>query len=130
MEYILKLAEERSPQHQQEVSIDHKKLKFFTSKVKICEYARLNYEDYQKLSVEVCFSMLKSYYVNMFARFSNGSGTWICFVFFVFCLSACFTSFTHEFVVTRACFYEHASLLFTIRVFCLHCHEVSHMFSR
>ena len=52
MEYILKLAEERSSQHQPEVSIDHKKLKFFISKVKICEYARLNYEEYQKLSVE------------------------------------------------------------------------------
>ena len=40
--------------------------------MKICEYARLNYEDYQKLSVEVRSSMLKSYYADMFARFSNG----------------------------------------------------------
>ena len=34
--------------------------------MKIWEYARLNYEDYQKLSVEDRSSMLKSYYVDMF----------------------------------------------------------------
>ena len=98
------MVEERSPQHQQEVSIDPEKLKLW-------ENACLNYEDYQKLSVEDRSSMQKYYYVDIFARFSNGSGTWLCFSFLVFCFSDSFTSFTHKFVVTRACFYEHMSLL-------------------
>ena len=133
MEHFLKLIEGRSPQHQQEVSIDPEKLKFFTSQVKIWKYTRLNYKDCQNFSVEDRFSMLKSYYVDMFARFSNGSGTWLCFLFFVFCLSRCFMRFTHEFVVTRACFYEHSSLLLLRarhEFFSLHCHEVSCIFFR
>ena len=112
MEHLLKLVGERSPQYQQEVSIDSEKLTFFTSKVKIWEYARLNYENYQKLSVEDRSSVLKSYYVDMFTWFSNSSGTWFCFLLFVFCLSDCFTSFTYRFVVTRACCYEHSTGFF------------------
>ena len=98
MEHFLKLIEGRSPQHQQEVSIDPEKLKFFTSQVKIWKDTRLNYKDCQKFSVEDRFSMLKSYYVDMFARFSNGSGT-----FFVLCFLLVWLFYE---IHTRVCCYE------------------------
>ena len=78
------------------------------------EYAHLSYEDGRKLSVEDCSSMLK--YVDMLARFSNGSGTWLYFLFFV---STSSFLRAHEFVAVTS----------MTRVF-FSAYEVSCMFSR
>ena len=64
MEEFLNLVEEKSSP-QQEASIDSNMFKFFTSKLKIWNYACLNFDDYKKLFVKDCSSLLKSYYVDM-----------------------------------------------------------------
>ena len=64
--------------------------------------------------MENCSSTLKFYYVDLFARFSNGSSTWLCLLFFVFCLSGCFTSFA-----SLARIFNDFKLLY--RVICFNC---------
>ena len=79
MEEYLNIVEERSSP-QQDISIDSKRLKFFTSKLKIWDNARQNFDDFKKLLVEDRSSLLKSYYVDMVSKYGNGSG--IFFLYF------------------------------------------------
>ena len=46
------------------ISIDADKLKVFTAKVKIWDFASLSLNDYQKFSEEDCSSVLQKYYVD------------------------------------------------------------------
>ena len=66
-----------------EVSIDAARLKFFNSKVKIWEYAKISANDFQKLSFQNRSLILKNYHFNMSTKYSMGSGIMIVF----FCLS-------------------------------------------
>lgn len=68
MEYFLRIVEEPS-RPQTEITIDASKLKFFNTKVKIRDYARLSFVEYQKLCAEDRSSILKLYYPEMCKKF-------------------------------------------------------------
>ena len=76
-----RLVEEPAPS--KEVAIDADRLKFFNSKLRIWDYAKISSSDYQKLSFKDKSSILKSYYVDMPAKYSLGTGINIIFCFLV-----------------------------------------------
>ena len=93
MEKLLRIVEQ--PPASEEVVIDGEKLRFFNSKSKIWNYAKISSSDYQKLSLEDRPSILKGHYVDMSAKCSLGSGTIIIFCFpidfsSVFAILKCF----------------------------------------
>ena len=57
-----------------EVVIDTDSLKFFISKLKVWDYAKVSAADYQKLSFDVTSSISKKYYVDISAKYSVGAG--------------------------------------------------------
>ena len=63
MERFLSLVEE--PSQQEEVQIDKENLKQFLRKVKVWDYARLSFTDYQKFSVDDRSSILKNCYIDI-----------------------------------------------------------------
>ena len=65
--------EDSSTQQQQQVEMDPAGLKFFSSKVKIWDFACLSFTDYQKFSLEDRSSILNSCYSEMSQRYSTGS---------------------------------------------------------
>ena len=65
-----------------EVNIDAEKLKFFNAKLKVWDYAKISFSDYQKLSIENRFSILKNYYHDICKNYSVGSGKIFCFIIF------------------------------------------------
>ena len=79
MENFLRMVEQ--PPVSEEVANDGEKLRFFNSKSKIWNYAKISSSDYQKLSFEDRSSILKGHYVDMSAKYSLGSGTIIIFCF-------------------------------------------------
>lgn len=81
MEGFLRIAEELLPLQNVEASTDVSRFKFFTTKVKVWDYASLSHGDYQKPSVENDSSILKNYYADMCKRYSSGSGI----LLFLFC---------------------------------------------
>ena len=85
MQALLNIVEEQSPP-QQNISIDLNTLKFSTSKLKLWDYARLNFDDYKKLFIED--------YVDMVSKYGDSSG--ISFLVFsapAFFLGCCNFSF-------------------------------------
>ena len=80
MENFLIMVEQPAPS--QEVEIDGERLQFFNTKLKIWDYAKISSSDYQKLSFENKSSILKSYYVDMSAKYSFGTGIIITFYLF------------------------------------------------
>ena len=80
MENFLIMVEQPAPS--QEVAIDGERLQFFNTKLKIWDYAKISSSDYQKLSFENKSSILKSYYVDMSAKYSFGTGIIITFYLF------------------------------------------------
>ena len=67
---LLNIVEEQSSP-QQDISTDSNRLKCFTSKSKLWDYPRLNFDDYLSL---------KSYYVDMVGKYGDSSG--IFFLYF------------------------------------------------
>ena len=63
-----------------EVSIDVDRLKFFNSKMKIWDYAKISADNVHKLSFDDRFSILKNYYLDMSVKYYFGAGK-----MFVFC---------------------------------------------
>ena len=59
-------------QSEQEVHIDEAKLREFLSKVKVWDYVKISYNDYQKLSVADRSSIFKDYYHDMCRKFGSG----------------------------------------------------------
>lgn len=90
MEEFLNIVKQQSSP-QQEVSIDSNRLKFFRSKLKIWDYACLNFEDCKILSVEDLSPLLKSYYVDLASKYGRGSGMFLGIfssgIFFLACCS-------------------------------------------
>ena len=68
MERFLSMIEEQS---QQDVHIDEAKLREFLSKVKIWDYVKISYSDYQNLSVADRSSILKNYYSDMCTKYGS-----------------------------------------------------------
>ena len=81
MDDFLKLVKKPS---EDQIEIDASRLKFFSSKVKIWDFARLSFTDYQKLSVEDRSFILKSYYAEICSRFPAGSGILLSFIVCIF----------------------------------------------
>ena len=79
MENFLRMVEQPAPS--QKVATHGERLKFFNIKLKIWDYAKISSSDYQKLSFEDKSSILKSYYVDMSAKYSFGAG-----IIIIFCL--------------------------------------------
>ena len=69
MDRFLSMVEKQS---EQEVHIDETKLREFLSKVKVWDYVKISYNDYQKLSVADRSSILKNYYHDMRKKFGSG----------------------------------------------------------
>ena len=95
MENFLRLVEQLAAS--EEVAIDAEKLKFFNRELKIWDYAKISSSDYQKLSFEDKFSILKSYYVDMSCTLGTGTIIIFCFFWlnslqFLQCWSGFFTS--------------------------------------
>ena len=67
-----------------EVTIDAEKLKFFTTKVKIWDYAKKFPSNFQKLSFGDRALILKNYYSDMSAKYSLGTGTSFFSYLFIF----------------------------------------------
>ena len=65
-----------------EVNIDAEKLKFFNTKLKVWDYAKISFSDYQKLVIDNRSSILKSYYRDMCKNYSVGSVKILCFIIF------------------------------------------------
>ena len=89
MESLLKIVEEPSSTA---VDNDADRLKFFTTKVKISDFANLSLNDYQKLSVKDRLSIFKNYYVGICDCYSSVSGIFVFCCFFlrnVLCLIFC-----------------------------------------
>ena len=69
MERFLSMVEEKS---QQDVYIDEVKLREFLSKVKIWDYVKISYNEYQNLSIADRSSILKNYYSDMCKNYVSG----------------------------------------------------------
>ena len=94
MENFLRLVEQLAAS--EEVAIAEK-LKFFNRELKFWDYAKISSSDYQKLSFEDKFSILKSYYVDMSCTLGTGTIIIFCFFWlnslqFLQCWSGFFTS--------------------------------------
>ena len=63
---------------------DDEKLKFFTTKVKTWDYAKISLSGYQRLSVDDRSSVLRNYYEDMSENYLVGSCK-IIIIFFYFC---------------------------------------------
>ena len=83
MEQFLRIVEEPSSSASTEVSIDADRLKFFNSKMKTWDYAKISADDFHKLSSDYRSSILKNYYLDLSAKYSFGAGK-----MFVFCFWA------------------------------------------
>ena len=70
MERFLSMVEEKS---QQDVYIDEAKLREFLSKVKIWDYVKISYNEYQNLSIAGRSSILKNYYSDMCKKYVSGN---------------------------------------------------------
>ena len=73
----------KQPAALEEVAIDGEKLKFFNSKLKIWDYAKILSSGYQKRSFKDKSSILNCYYVDMSVKYSLGTGIIINFCFLV-----------------------------------------------
>ena len=72
MDKLLQIAE---PTTQPDaVEIDHEKLKFFNSKLKIWDFAKISSSELQSLSFDEKSSLLKKYYIEMLAKYTEGKG--------------------------------------------------------
>ena len=100
MEHFLSLVQEQ-PQ-QEVVQIDKEKLKQFLRKVKVWDYARLSFDDYQRLSVNDRPSILRNYYIDMVKKYS-GPGKFLLFAIVWLFLLAILLLFT--------CFHCHFFLI-------------------
>ena len=74
MEEFLGVVEDPSLSSSAEVSTDADRLKFFNSKVKVWEYAKILASDFQKFSFDNRSSILKNYYLDMSTKYSTGAG--------------------------------------------------------
>lgn len=63
---------------------DDEKLKFFTTKVKTRDYAKISLSGYQRLSVDDRSSVLRNYYQDVSKNYSVSSGN-IIMILFYFC---------------------------------------------
>ena len=77
MEEFLRIVEEPASTST-EVEMDPEKLKFFTSKLKIWDYAKILALEFQKLSFEDKSKILRNYYTEMSTKYLVNSGK-ICF---------------------------------------------------
>ena len=73
-----------------EVEMDPEKLKFFNSKLKVWNFAKISSSEFQSLSFDDKSNLLKKCYVEMLARYTEGKGKiffccflaifWYCFL--------------------------------------------------
>ena len=66
-----------------EAPIHVDRLKFFNSKVKVWEYAKIYASDFQKLLFDDISYILKNYYLDMSTKYSMGAGKMFCILFLV-----------------------------------------------
>ena len=78
----------------QQVTIDADRLKFFTTKVEIWEYAKIPASDFQKLSFDDKASILKHYYSDMSAKYSVSAA--ILFIYLFFYSGSCASYFLQQ----------------------------------
>ena len=65
-----------------EVEMDPEKLKFFNSKLKVWDFAKISSSKFQNLLFDDKSSILKRYYVDMLSRYADGKDK------IIFCLSS------------------------------------------
>ena len=80
MEKLLQIVE--APIQPNEVEMNPKKLKFFNSKLKVWDFAKISSSKFQNLLFDDKSSILKRYYVDMLPRYADGKGK------IIFCLSS------------------------------------------
>ena len=93
MEEFLRIVEEPLSTSA-EVTIDADRLKFFTTKVEIWEYAKIPASDFQKLSFDDRASILKHYYSDMSAKYSVSAA--ILFIYLFFYSGSCASYFLQQ----------------------------------
>ena len=91
MDQLIQIIE--APISSDDVKMDPGKLKFFSSKLKIWDYAKITASEFQNLSYDDKANVLKKYYIDICSRYSSGSGKsfffFVCvFLFFVFFISS------------------------------------------
>ena len=74
MDEFLRIVEDPSSSSLAEAPIHVDRLKFFNSKVKVWEYAKIYASDFQKLSFDDRSYILKNYYLDMSTKYSMGAG--------------------------------------------------------
>ena len=63
-----------------EVEMDPEKSKFFNSKLKVWDFAKISSSEFQNLSFDDKSNLLKKYYVEILAKYSESNGK----LFFLF----------------------------------------------
>ena len=63
-----------------EVEMDSEKSKFFNSKLKVWDFAKISSSEFQNLSFDDKSNLLKKYYVEILAKYSESNGK----LFFLF----------------------------------------------
>ena len=91
MDQLIQIIE--APISSDDIKMDPGKLKFFSSKLKIWDYAKITASEFQNLSYDDKANVLKKYYIDICSRYSSGSGKslffFVCvFLFFVFFISS------------------------------------------
>ena len=70
-----------------EMEMDPEKLNFFNSKLKVWDFAKVSSSEFQNLLFDNKSSLLKKYYVEMLAKYSDGKGKlFVCFCLAIFWL--------------------------------------------
>lgn len=77
----MRIVKQPLPSSSTEVAIDVDSLKFFKSKVRVWEYAKISASDFQKLSFDDRSSIFKNYYLDMSTKCSMGAGKMFVFSF-------------------------------------------------
>ena len=66
-----------------ELEMDPEKLKFFNSKLKVWDFPKISLSKFQSLSFDDKSNLLKKYYVEMLARYTEGKDEIFCCCFLV-----------------------------------------------
>ena len=78
MEKFLQIVQ--TPTQPAEVEMDPERLKFFNSKLKVWDFAKISVSEFRNLPFDDKWSILKKYYVDMLSKYFDSKGK------IIFCL--------------------------------------------